>query len=82
MTEREKIIQEIFRNNCVDFAGNYEVTPGNAMAIARKIIALSGTKEMMIALCELARIDAATNSVNHVKEVANRGLDAVLLAPQ
>lgn len=82
MTEREKIILEIFRRNCVDFPGNYEVTPGQALVIARKIIEAVGAKEMMISLCELARTEASTNSVKHVREVANRGIDASFLSPQ
>lgn len=32
-------VQAIFRKNCVHYAGNYEVTPGQAVQIARAIIA-------------------------------------------
>lgn len=32
-------IQDLFRRNCVNYAGNYEVTPGQALQIAKSIIA-------------------------------------------
>jgi hypothetical protein len=34
--KKQKIF-DIFKNNCMDFSGNYEVSPGQALAIAEKL---------------------------------------------
>jgi len=37
----EADVQDIFRKNCVHYAGNYEITPGGAVTIARKLAAIA-----------------------------------------
>lgn len=81
MTDRKEIIFDIFRKNSVDYPGNYEVTPGQAIKIVNEILKLAGNKEMMLALLELAQIDSANNSVNNIKKIANKGIDACELSP-